>query len=672
VILTEAMAESVASADQFLRYVLRFSAAAFIVLALVPPYLSHIFVRRLNWRSRQKYEYIFVSFLLLAIVSLILFPVTLIIEYAIDITWGRLVFQTLDDLSVAGDSAFFWSIAAVCVGTLFIAGKASQNLAKTRNRIFLYLTAAVGPGLIFLIYALLCVWQIDSPYIHLEARYFLSQSEVDELTQNNFPDSLRAEMTGEDQPLGTAISFTQTSKGEKWTVTDETHSYEMSLADRVLSVRNSWLEKGLDAGKLTPGIRDLLDQKGIEPSMENGQEIKIVKKGEEDVGWSVKDKAGQTYTIARPFKQKLALNPTPRDLWDGVEDYALYGGAFLVLLLNWIFVNVNFTSLHGFYRDQLTRGFLFEASEQGRYESGKLVKMSALNRPGSAAPYHLVNVPLNLQGSDDANLRGRDADFFLISRHWTGGERTGYVRTEDMESADGHLDLGTAIAISGAAASPNAGAVAIRPLVFVLTMLNLRLDYWLPNPSYVRTGGMLRKLVLRRGAGAGYVYREAIGSLNDKGSFVNLSDGGHLENMGIYQLLRRRCSTIICVDGEADPDLTFGGLVKLIRFAAIDLGIDIKIDLSGLRRQSNGLSRAHYAIGEIDYGQENKGTLYYVKSTLTGDENPYIAEYAARNPGFPHESTADQFFSEEQFEAYRALGNKMGHNLLKENPQLAS
>ena len=295
-----------------------------------------------------------------------------------------------------------------------------------------------------------------------------------------------------------------------------------------------------------------------------------------------------------------------------------------------------------------------------------------MNKPGSAAPYHLVNVTLNLQGSDDANLRSRNADFFLISKHWTGGERTGYVRTEAMESADSHLDLGTAIAISGAAASPNAGAVVIRPLVFVLTMLNLRLDYWLPNPTFVRTGGMLRKLMLRRGAGASHVYREAIGNLNDKGSFVNLSDGGHLENMGIYQLLRRRCSTIICMDGEADPDLTFGGLVKLIRFAAIDLGIDIKIDLSGLRRQSNGFSSAHYAIGEIDYGQDHKGRLYYVKSTLTGNENPYIAEYVARNPSFPHESTADQFFSEEQFEAYRALGNKMAHILLKENPHLTS
>ena len=338
------MAESVASADQFLRYVLRFSAAAFLLLALIPPYLSHVSVRRLNWRSRRKYEYIFISFMLLAIVSLILFPVTLIIEYAIDITWGRLVFQTLDDLSVAGDSAFFWIIAAICIAALIIAGKASQNLARTRNRIFLYLTAAVGPALIFLIYALLCVWQIDSPYIHLDARYFVSQSEINELRQNKFPKKLSDEMTGEDQSLGTLnrpIKLSRASTGDNWAVTDGTHSYELSLQNRELTVSNNWLVKELENCQITSGIRDLLKHKGIELSEEKVQKVLSIKNGDKTVGWSVEDMSGQTYTIGLPSRYKLALSPSPRDLWDGAEDYVLYGGAFLVLLLNWIFINVN-------------------------------------------------------------------------------------------------------------------------------------------------------------------------------------------------------------------------------------------------------------------------------------------------------------------------------------------
>jgi hypothetical protein len=335
-------------------------------------------------------------------------------------------------------------------------------------------------------------------------------------------------------------------------------------------------------------------------------------------------------------------------------------------------VNVNFTSLHGFYRDQLTRGFLFEQNAEGKYESGKMVKLSSLNKEGSVAPYHLINVTLNLQGSDDENLRGRGADFFLLSRHFVGSNRTGYVATDAMEAVDSHLDLGTAMAISGAAASPNAGAVAIKPLVFVLTMLNLRLDYWLPNPAAIKPESRLRRFVLQRGAGPQHVMRESVGALNAKGIFVNLSDGGHLENTGIYSLLIRRCRTIICIDGEADPELTFGGLIKLIRFASIDLGITIDIDLSGMRRQQNGLSRAHYAVGEIDYGAGEKGKLYYVKATMSGDENPYVSAYGTREPSFPHESTAEQFFSEEQFEAYRTLGNHMADKMLEEHPELAT
>ena len=108
------------------------------------------------------------------------------------------------------------------------------------------------------------------------------------------------------------------------------------------------------------------------------------------------------------------------DTWDKL----FYSGAIALFVLNFIFINVNFTSLHGFYRDQLTRGFLFRKGTDSSRNSGRRVKLSELNSPGSAAPYHLVNVTLNLQGSDDINLRGRGADFYIMSRHFVGGDRT--------------------------------------------------------------------------------------------------------------------------------------------------------------------------------------------------------------------------------------------------------
>ena len=161
--------------------------------------------------------------------------------------------------------------------------------------------------------------------------------------------------------------------------------------------------------------------------------------------------------------------------------------------------------------------------------------------------------------------------------------------------------------------------------------------------------------------GPRYLLKEAFGSLNARASHVNLSDGGHIENLAIYQLLKRRCKFIIAVDGEADPKMAFNGLVTLMRFADIDMGITIKIGLDKIRTDENRISQAHWTLGTIKYGlgddgEEEIGHLLYIKLSLTGDETEYIRAYRRKNRAFPHQSTADQFFDETQFECYRALG----------------
>ena len=261
-----------------------------------------------------------------------------------------------------------------------------------------------------------------------------------------------------------------------------------------------------------------------------------------------------------------------------------------------------------------------------------------------------------------------------------------------MHEADWHLDLGTAMAISGAAAAPNMGTSTVKPLVFIMTMLNVRLGYWLPNPRLVHfrhhpnasrnsgttaRPGRMQKLrmtlkrwlyVLRLAQRVGplYLLLEMFGNLNESWAFVNISDGGHIENLGLYPLLIRRCRLIIAVDGERDPKQDgrheFSALATAIRHARIDEGIDIDIDLSQIGRTAG----KHFAVGEIDYGPEfPPGCLVYIKSSLTGDENPYIREYHLKNSDFPHESTGDQFFNETQFECYRALGYHAAQDFLK-------
>src|SRR5262249_42485459 len=180
-----------------------------------------------------------------------------------------------------------------------------------------------------------------------------------------------------------------------------------------------------------------------------------------------------------------------------------------------------------------------------------------------------------------ANRHGRDADFFFFSPLYAGSDITGYVPMWQYEKATHStpLDLATAMAISGAAVSTTMGPKTVRPLAPSLALLNIRLGYWLQNPRTIQ-----RKLrqTLRRPllppAFDFFVQWEMLGrGYTETSNVIYLTDGGHVENLGIYELLRRRCRVIICVDAEADPDLRFSSFVDLHRYAGIDLGIDIDL-----------------------------------------------------------------------------------------------
>jgi len=357
----------------------------------------------------------------------------------------------------------------------------------------------------------------------------------------------------------------------------------------------------------------------------------------------------------------------------------------------------NANSLHRLYRDRLSKAFLFAPVRQKRdavYNDSSLdqgrdypeldefnFRLSALYPPVNSggrkleAPYHLINAALNIQGSDYANRRGRNADFFLFSPLRVGSEATGYEETEWFERPETGLDLATAMAISGAAASSNMGSNSIRALTPTLALLNVRLGYWLKNPRYVTQATRPERTL--------YLWSEISGRLYENSDSVYLTDGGHIENLGIYELLRRRCKVIIAVDAEADASMNFSSLMTLQRYARIDLGIRIDLPWTPIRvctlvqmscnagkpppsAPPADPDRAHVAIGMIDYGGGEKGYLVYIKSSLTGDENDYIRDYARRNDRFPHETTGDQFFSEEQFEVYRALGFHMTHGFLSD------
>jgi hypothetical protein len=389
------------------------------------------------------------------------------------------------------------------------------------------------------------------------------------------------------------------------------------------------------------------------------------------------------------------------------EKTAYYRGAFLsfviaaiVLFLFWPFLSVNSNSLHQLYRDRLGQAFLIKRRNKNatvdEIEYADTFKLSKIDP--ARAPYHLINTALNVPGSAFANRRGRNADFFMFSRFHVGSEATGYVETESAEAIVDSLNIGTAMAISGAAAAPNMGMASIRPLSMTIALLNVRLGRWIRHPQDIalrkaklkdkeerqfwripRPHHLLYEMFSRSGM--------SVGQLNAKAhrkryGFVFLTDGGHIDNLGIYELLRRRCKLIIAIDGEADPDFDCRSLVQVERFARIDMNVTIRMNWEpiGTRtravteeiksRQLKELPGPHVALGSISYpplqkdGAREKGALIYIKASLSGDESDYIIAYKKANPRFPHETTLDQLFSEEQFEAYRALGEHIARRFL--------
>jgi hypothetical protein len=394
---------------------------------------------------------------------------------------------------------------------------------------------------------------------------------------------------------------------------------------------------------------------------------------------------------------------------------AFYHGAFLsfvisaaILFLFWFFLSVNSNSLHQLYRDRLGQAFLIKrenaAGTGDEIAYADDFQLTAIDP--SRTPYHLLNTALNVPGSKFANRRGRNADFFLFSKNHIGSEATGYVDTKSAEDVVDGLNIGTAMAISGAAAAPNMGMASIRPLSPTIALLNVRLGRWVRHPRDI--AHRATKLEARRAKGAAeageaqlrripgpiHLLYEAFSktgvsverldakALHERSGFVFLTDGGHIDNLGMYELLRRRCKLIIVIDGEADPDFHSGSLVQVERFARIDLNVIVRMNWEPIGARTRGVAAEisnsqlmmepgpHVALGSISYpplapgGNREKGALVYIKTSLSGDESDYILAYKRANPAFPHETTLEQLFSEEQFEAYRALGEHIARRFL--------
>ena len=365
-----------------------------------------------------------------------------------------------------------------------------------------------------------------------------------------------------------------------------------------------------------------------------------------------------------------------------------------IFLITACCVNMNSTSLHGFYRNMLSKMWIVECPGLGRN-----IPLARLETVARGAPYHVISATVHLLGRRRKTDRAT-TDSFMFSQSFCGSERTGFVPTENY--MNGKFDLSNAMALSGAAVSPTQ---VRNPLLAVLLMLsNSRLGQWLPNPGHERliSGWSTRVLSWL----APVPLRLILGAMQnaENRNYCFVSDGGHHENLGLEPLLRRRCRLIIASDVTSDGDYEFQDFIRLLRRMRFEHGIrivgmngrgctlalqdltpqrlqpdhcaDVQTEALLQRLAETNLAESHYIIARIKYPDDehgkspSEGFLVYVKPNFTGDEAVDLTRYQLEATSFPHDPTTDQFYDPQKFESYRQLGYHIGNTLFHQQFKL--
>ncbi|WP_300340622.1 patatin-like phospholipase family protein [Accumulibacter sp.] len=430
--------------------------------------------------------------------------------------------------------------------------------------------------------------------------------------------------------------------------------------------------------------------------------------------------AGMALVMARVIDNKLA--------WVVAEDWPLYMSgpiaAFFVLsVLVLTASGPNSFSMHDFYRNRLNRAFLGASNTKrnplptvGIDEGDDPMLRDLIAGKGEAAivyrPFPVWCAAVNVTTERRLGLSERKAASFVftplragfhvatlersakstkssyramapVSEHGRESQEVGY----EVEP----LTMGTAIATSAAAFSTNTGSTTTPERALVLALLGARLGRWFPNPAS-ENGEMTPPLpseawkiglptlhlkdkswVQQRinNLKASLFVREALSRCDIESNAVYITDGGHFENLGVYEMIRRRAKLIVCADASCDPRFRFDDLLNLQTRVRTDFGAEIEITgLDDLVSDHKGrLAKVAFKRWRVVYARDSEGRpedcgeFIYCKSTITGDEPADLADYRRRVTSFPHVSTLDQWFAESTFEAYRTLGLHIGRNV---------
>ena len=376
-------------------------------------------------------------------------------------------------------------------------------------------------------------------------------------------------------------------------------------------------------------------------------------------------------------------------LWVGL------GVAVLLVILGG-FVDETTLSLHPFYRARLASAFAVRAIRRdgdhqvvaAAYPGPERSTLAEYgSRPSGQFPRVIFAATANLTG-EERTPPGLNAVSYTFSGDWVGGPDIGWVRTsvlQELAPARLKRDLTVqgAVAISGAAIASAMGKGG-RWTQLLMTVTGARLGAWMPNPRFVigtltaaQTWDQQRLPRVRR---LSYLLRELFDIHHHDDPLLQVTDGGHYENLGLVELLRRRPTRIFCIDSSGDSPPTSTTLAQAIILARQELGVEFSLDSPWPTEPGAGtplepkeplgafnarLSKTPIITGTFRYPPESGaaevlGHLVVAKAMLWPELSYPVLSYAAQNPVFPHDSTGDQWFDDRQYAAYTELGRQLG------------
>jgi hypothetical protein len=389
---------------------------------------------------------------------------------------------------------------------------------------------------------------------------------------------------------------------------------------------------------------------------------------------------------------------------------------------NWSFLNRS--SLHALYSSRLARAYL-GATNPSRHQKNTAKNSAVVDvlpddditlddyykqSLSNSAPLHLINVTVNQTVDSASQIQQQDRKGYYLSIGPAGfclggaiannGEAPTPIPLPGQLNQNSHQDfksspcedlsLGQTVAISGAAFSTGMGEQTGIGLSLLIGFFNLRLGYWWNAHGWKKDGKRNDALtaVTERLAWLfpvqSYILDEYLARFHGPTKELwNLSDGGHFENMGAYELIRRKIPRIVIIDAEADPEFQFQGLGNLVRKVRIDFDAEVEFySLTQLDTLANNAKtvhpnwlgalgdikdgKAYAALAKVNYPSAPPSMLLYIKAAVIGNEPRDILHYRDTNPSFPQQSTADQFFDEAQWESYRKLGEHIGNQVFQE------